>query len=358
MKKEFTSGDPFANLVMNKWRWPIWILPLLMIIYAAIYLILVGGSLGYLRSQSGIVGTLDDPATLLTSFVVQPIIVGYYLWLPSKTWKMFKGLDTNSVIPADSETSQYSNYVSDIARISNNRLISIIFVGVGIIVSIWIYFIIQQFGTDWSAYLRWPVLLFDMPAAFLTVYAITYIVWRILAVQWGLDKLYRKFDINVQPLHQDGAGGLATVGNLVGSYLFCLFVVALFSISTGITSYIEQGYFPYYVIIQFILLPIFTCVVFFLPLRSSHRAMRNNRDKVLENLSNKFETIKVGFYNHKELPSKEELNKLGELIQSYSLIRKIYPTWPLNTLVIRSFGATLFGSSLPLILAFIDNFTQ
>jgi hypothetical protein len=221
-KEQFISGDPLTNSILNKWQWPIWLLPLLMIIFAAIYLFLVGGSLGYLRSRSGIVGTLDDPATLLTSFIVQPIIVAYYLWLPGKTWKMFKTLDKNNVIPTDSGTGLYGSFVSDVARISNNRKISIIFVGVGILVTIWIYFIIQQFGTDWSAHLRWPVLIFDMPAAFLTIYAVTYIVWRILIIQWGLDKLYQKFKINVQPLHQDGAGGLAVIGNLVGSYLYCL----------------------------------------------------------------------------------------------------------------------------------------
>ena len=357
-KEEFISGDPLANLVLNKLHWSIWILPLLMIIFAAIYLFLVGGSLGYLRSRSGIVGTLDDPATLITSFIVQPIIVAYYLWLPSKTWKMFKTLDKNNVIPTDSGTGLYSSFVSDIARKSNNRLTSLIFVGVGIILTIWIYSIIQQFGTDWSAHLRWPVLIFDIPAAFLTVYAVAYIVWRIIIIQWGLDKFYRKFKINLQPLHQDGAGGLAAVGNLVGSYLYCILVVALFTIASGTTSYIEQGFLPIYVIILFILLPIFTCVVFFLPLRSSHRAMRNNRDEFLENLSNKFENIKVGFYNNDDLPPKEELNKIGELIESYSQIRRIYPTWPINTLVLRSFGATLFGSSLPLFLALIEKFTR
>jgi hypothetical protein len=358
LKEEFSSGDPLANLVLNKWHWPIWILPLLMIIFAAIYLFLVGGSLGYLRSRSGIVGTLDDPATLLTSFVVQPVIVAYYLWLPGKTWKMFKSLDKNNVVPTDVGTGFYSSFVSDIARTSNNRLISLIFVGVGIIVTIWIYFIIQQFGTDWSAHLRWPVLVFDIPAAFLTVYAVTCIVWRIIIIQLGLDKLYSKFKINLQPLHQDGAGGFAAVGNLVGSYLYCILVVALFTISMGITSYVEQGFLPFYVILLFILLPIFTCVIFFLPLRSSHRAMKNNRDELLENLSNKFENIKVGFYNNEDLPPKEELNKIGELIESYSQIRRIYPTWPINTLVLRSFGATLFGSSLPLLLALIEKFTR
>ena len=357
-REKFNSGDPLANLVLNKWHWPIWVLPLLMIIFAAIYLFLVGGSLGYLRSRSGIVGTLDDPATLLTSFIVQPIIVAYYLWLPSKTWKMFKTLNNNNVIPTDSGTDQYSSFVSDIARKSNNRFISLIFVGVGVILTIWIYFIIQQFGTDWSAHLRWPVLVFDIPAAFLTVYAATYIVWRILIIQLGLDNLYRKFKINVQPHHQDGAGGLAAVGNLVGSYLYCILVVALFTISMGITSYIEQGFLPFYVILLFILLPIFTCVVFFLPLRTSHQAMRNNRDEFLENLSNKFETIKVEIYRDEDLPPKEDLSKIGELIESYSQIRRIYPTWPINTLVLRSFGATMLGSSLPLILALIDKVTR
>lgn len=356
--EDFSSGDPLANLVLNKWRWPLWVLPLLMIIFAAIYLFLVGGSLGYLRTRSGIVGTLDDPATLLTSFIVQPIIVAYYLWLPGKTWKMFTTLNKNNVIPTDSGTDQYSSFVSDIARRSNNRIISIIIVGVGVILTIWIYFIIQQFGTDWSAHLHWPVLVFDMPAAFLTVYAVTYIVWRILIIQLGLDKLYREFKINVQPLHQDGAGGLAAVGNLVGSYLYCILVVFLFTISMAITSYIEQGFLPLYVILLFILLPVFTSMVFFLPLRSSHRAMRINRDEFLENLSNKFETIKVGIYRDDDLPPKEDLNKIGELIESYSQIRRIYPTWPINTLVLRSFGATLLGSSLPLILAAIDKFTR
>jgi hypothetical protein len=357
-KEEFSSGDPLANIVLNKWHWPIWILPLLMIIFAAIYLFLVGGSLGYLRSRSGIVGTLDDPATLLTSFIVQPIIVAYYLWLPGKTWKMFKSLEKNSVIPADSGTGQYSGFVSDIASTSNNRLMSLIFVGVAIILTIWIYLIIQQFGTDWSAHLRWPVLIFDIPAAFLTVYAGTYIVWRIIIIQWGLDTLFRKFRINLQPLHQDGAGGLAAVGNLVGSYLYCILVVALFTISMGITSYIEQGFLPFYVILLFILLPVFTCVVFFLPLRSSHRAMSDNRDELLENLSNKFENIKAGFYSSEDLPPEEELNKIGELIESYSQIRRIYPTWPINTMVLRSFGATLLGSSLPLLLALIDKLAR
>ena len=358
LKEVFSSGDPLANLVLNKWRWPIWLLPLLMIIFAAIYLFLVGGILGYLRTQSGIVGTLDDRATLLTSFIVQPVIVGYYLWLPSKTWEMFKTLDETKVIPADSGSGQYSSFVSVTASKSNNRLISVILVGVGIGVTIWIYFIIQQFGTDWAAHLRWPVLLFDIPAAFLTMYAVAYTVWRILVIQWGLDKLYGNFEINVQPLHQDGAGGLAAVGNLVGSYLYCIVVVALFAIAMGITSYIEQGFLPLYIILIFISLPIFTCVVFFLPLRSSHRAMRNSRNEVLENLSNKFEAIKVGLYSDEELPSKEELNKVGVLIDSYSQVQRIYPTWPINTFVLRSFGATLLGSSLPLILALIDKFTR
>jgi hypothetical protein len=357
-KEEFVSGDPLINLVLNKWHWPIWVLPLVMIIFAFLYLFLVGSSLGYLRSRAGIVGTLDDPATLLTSFIVQPIIVAYYLWLPGKTWETFKYLAENDVISTDNDASLYSSFISDIARISNNRSIIIIIVGIGIFVTIWIYYIIQQFGTDWAAHLRWPVLLFDIPAAFLTMYAVTYIVWRILVIQWGLDKLYQKFEINVQPLHQDGAGGLAAVGNLVGSYLYCIVVVALFAISMGITTYIEQGYLPFYIILIFILLPIFTCVVFFLPLRSSHRAMKNSRDAVLENLSHKFESIKIGFFSNVELPSKEELNRVGELIESYSKIQRIYPTWPINTQVLRSFGAALLGSSLPLILAVIDKFIR
>jgi hypothetical protein len=262
------------------------------------------------------------------------------------------------VIPEESIHTQYSEIIARISKSYNAKIIFWVSILVSVLITLWVGIsgLSFQYGIEWFTYLRWPFLLFELPKTFVTVYATSYIGFRILIIQWGISEIYRRLEINVQPLHPDGAGGLASVGGLIGSYVFWLFPAVAFVASAGIYEYSRHGIIPEYLIIQFVLLPFFTIVVFFLPLQSSHSAMQASAERVMLRLNQNYQRIVESISSDGEYPTKEQLDTLGHLIELQTRMRGVYPTWPLSSGIFRRFTLSLTASGLPLLITLVEKY--
>src|SRR6185369_10924955 len=171
---EFTCNDPVIQTILERWRFPVWFIPMTMILTDIAIYFGLGSSLGYLHTNTNIKGTLDAPGELVISFIVQPIIVAYFLWFPSRVQKVFNDLSNNEVIPKNVQKSKFTDFLKYFTQLYNHRLgiwFSVLF---SIIMVVWltIWAVQLKLGGFWVHYLIWPFVIFEIPKMFLTAYAL------------------------------------------------------------------------------------------------------------------------------------------------------------------------------------------
>jgi hypothetical protein len=199
-------------------------------------------------------------------------------------------------------------------------------------------------GWKWAGFAQIPVILF-------TYYLIALLVIRIVVVYFILRDFFKNSPA-IQPLHPDNCGGLSSLGELsmklnLGVFLFG--IISFIAIYVNLKIYQRPIWYPLNIMTT---IGYFTgsSILFFLPMFSTHNAMKRSKNKMIQKISDRFlrtinNTIKIVEGN---TPIKDELDELDSLKKIYDVASKM-PVYPFNFTNVTSY----LGSIVTPVLIFV-----
>ena len=367
IKINFLQGDPLIYLLIFKLRLAYYLIPLIMVLFATALFFVYANIVGVFNTiyepvtnKILSIGTLDSPGHLMIAFLVQPSLVWYYLSFNKLAWETFEGLASTNVIPKD----HLSGYEEELTRTSekiNNKWILVFGLLVGTVTSVAITSLAFNLseGPYWLHQMRWLFLMTETPLAFITSYATSITILRIVIFHLGLSLIYKRIPTQLHPLHEDGAGGYAAVGKVVGSYFTLAFSGFSFYLASAI-SHIQNSpgnTIPNYLLFQLLLLPLSAIFIFFVPLLSTHKEMQEAIRRNLARFSRKYNEMEINILSQKSACSEEQINELNGIIDLAKKISSISPAWPFNSQIFNRFLATLGTSFIPITFTLLEKYT-
>ncbi|MHB8119083.1 MAG: tetratricopeptide repeat protein [Methanothrix sp.] len=246
--------------------------------------------------------------------------------------------------------ARYLCFIKDFEKILNSPcqwISAMVFV----IIGVWIYFysfgdiildpktmfyIISNMSLD-------PILLMNALIGFI----IGCIAWRMIAIGIQVFSIGWKLDIEPNLLHQDGCGGLSSLGYLCFWNVLITSILGVFLAGWIILVRIPPFsimYGDFYIPIHMTLLILvveWLAFGFFLPMWSIHKELMVNKDIFIRDrgkLGAAIEDLRQEMLRRSyDLSAEEYLdmsNKLKRMIETYSS-SPIYPTWPFNSDILK-----------------------
>jgi hypothetical protein len=346
-----TAGDPFARLLLQRLHWPRWLLPAAMVAATS--------CMFALTLAPNAPPPRPEPLPLIIqaaiAYLVQPLLVAYWLWMPLGIWQMVHKLALNGAIVDGLENEWLRALVTKVADRTNGAataIFSTVVAGLALVLvantqaSTSVVWRQGPYIVLWSAVETVNVLL--------TCYAVGQIFVRVLFVQWLLGKMYAALSIHVQPLHPDAAGGLSPVSELIISYVLWFFPCAIFVFASSASAYAELGSVPQYLLLQSVTLPIFTIAALALSFRSTRRAMQRQAAIELAKFSVMYNVVNARLAGNPTQPARDDLSLYTQIAEAHKVAQDTIPTWPFNTGGWRRLAVIVGASFTPLIIAILD----
>ena len=194
-----------------------------------------------------------------------------------------------------------------------------------------------------------------IPVLIFTLYFLLIIsVIRVIAVYLVLRRFFKLFRANVQPLHPDKCGGLAPLGRLsmrlnIGVFLFG--IVSVVGVLVNVYHYNKPYFYIYniYIILGYL---ISATILFFLPLTSAHKSMKNSKIHSLCILNSKFDEINEKLLNDKDIktfPNEVAFKQLERIHKFHNMVSQM-PVYPFNMKTVSSFIGSVVTPIMVLIV--------
>lgn len=177
--------------------------------------------------------------------------------------------------------------------------------------------------------------------SFVSVYVV-----RVLAITLLLRDIVANAELNMLPLHPDGAGGLRPVGRLGlrNQYLLSVFGLTLVIVVSEMLRYQSplppiSVYLIISIVVAYLLL---SPVVFIGPLLPFHRAMLNSKSQLMSEVARRMRVELTRL--RAQLPSgpiSKEDEELIERLQGIGAVITGLPVWPFDIGTLRKFFAAL-----------------
>ena len=355
----YFSNDPIARRVLTRGNWKsVLFVPFLMISLAVIGLFFVGAWLGYLHTPSSgaFIGSLDDRSEWVVNFLLLPLLVTYYLLVPPLIQNVFDSLESNGIFDNYSR-QDFDLYASWFKNDFNTPGWYWVSLFVAVVVSFAItYFLL--FDSGFTPPQGWhyfkspfsPYIIFGFLSLILFWYSFAYTAIRLVLFHLSLRYFYGQMNLNFQPLHEDGYGGLGPIVNVTKTYVGWLGPLVLGTLIAAMR--ISQQNEPLPSIIILLIGVVFAVLVLglVLPLWSTQTYLRCKRREALKSINVTYETNKelVEDQSNMNTARIKELDKL--MLTRINLI-SVYPQGPINIQAIVT--ALILNLALPLFIAFV-----
>jgi hypothetical protein len=344
--KNLAMGDPFLKRMLK-----IKVSPLMLGAAFAILLTIIrmiaawcGGYLGTIRNT---IGFFEDPGMYI-NLIAGIAVWTYYFWMPRGITKVFTGLFESKAIGKSHTTTTkkrgedytLSSFLSEMQLSFDNWIWSlsalILSVGGSLILLLPRYLSRMQIQDSWS--MANPInLVLSVLWAITGLYAALLLFYFILLSIIWLRRLFTDFKVEVRPLHPDNAGGLSPLGkfSLNLSYIITIlgFILATIPISR---HYLANGTFGFSWTVDVVLgLGIYIIAApfaFFAPLSVAHTAMKGTKQRLLLEISQRFEDEYAAIQESIQgdmTKLEENMGNLKELHSLHELTNK-FPVWPFN----------------------------
>lgn len=248
-----------------------------------------------------------------------------YFVLPGWIADLFNGLQRNRVIQSRSGSYGYDDFQHEVVRTINRPIVSVL--GFAFVLIYWVRRVFT-FSHSRSIWVEAAALIF--------VYAIPYYAFmvsllRLCFTLLSTKRLFKLFDVKVNPLHVDGVGGFKPIGRILLRYTIVLVVFVSLATAGRVLSY-QGNQFKiiilgrsevYMAALACILFPLFVWGWLWVP----HEAMMKYRDSKLEELDEELQSA----------DPEKEIERLSALRKRYKLTQISYPTWPMSFGQIRKF---------------------
>lgn len=185
---------------------------------------------------------------------------------------------------------------------------------------------------------------------------LSYVIRLSIAMSSIGNTLSRENLLNIEPLHPDGAGGLAEFGNLARRIAMLILPITLYLVfwwydrilpgeRVDLLFWIASG-------VVILMVP----VVFFLPLWGLHTAMTKAKNRALDVLSRHFDNNVANMWKWLEnagsmtrdegLTTRENIENISVLYEHASKM----PAWPFNTTTIVRLGGYILLTIIPVVV--------
>jgi hypothetical protein len=366
----FTQADPLTRLLIERLHLKIGPAAILVILIPTLPIYIVA-SLNHLwpTTQSGIelnaitgavlpqrIGLLPDYGWWWYQFISWPATVLFFLWLPQGIQGAIDGLRKNGVLvlpQAKEGTDALAEFTSSFSDAYSHP----VWAAASLVALVVLMSFIVPTRTGHVAWTTSSPVLFvytQLVHSLILYLMFLFLVRSIVAVVW-FDRLFRRFQVEVDTLNPDGAGGFFPFGNLVvkAGYLIgiygCTVLVAIVEApylrGEGLGFQMKPEVAPF-----LILYILFAPALFFVAFNSSHLAMKNARNIHLSRIAERYRTRLVSMTASVRTCKPDELKgDADELMQ----VRKLHqmaadsPVWPVDTRHIARFCS---GYLLPVIL--------
>ena len=364
--KYIDSSDPLANFFRNtlhfNWKW-LWFVAFLYFgIFEKIILPLLGG---FLNLTVEIRQWVPHVESLLTGFVEFPIFLGFYLWSGRGVVELFESFQKNH---AFKDPWKYQEYFKNVVKSFRNKAWPVTSLALALLAVVFTQFVLWGENTPVPPWFgdRLYMRILALVNIGLVAYCVAQSIIREGMVIIWLMRLWRDMEdeLEIHPYHQDGAGGLGTVGQHTVAFLFFVITGMLFVLmATILPSFLAQTegeefslrlWSPFIVLIwaaYLILAPLMLSLM----LWPAHTVMLKKRADTLSiNSSELDEQLIQGAEHAAVSPTKvaETLEKLNVLRSIRSVILEDFPTWPSSIESRRLLGLTSFLPTLYSVVTF------
>ena len=305
-----------------------------------------------------------DLTWVLVSLVIVPLVFMAYLWMPQVIVDIFNSLEENKMVSRkplsdiETGTDSYEDLLQQLTATVSSRRVTI--VGLMAIVIYWVYTLQVVVPITLSIpFLAWRPLWLIVLILFIlspSIYVGVLTLVRMLILLTFTNKLFRLFDLQINPLHPDGCGGLGSLGRILAISLLIATFLGATAIGISI-AYVSVGLDPLShlepvaaAVLYVTLTPIILIAWLWMP----HRAMLASRNATLQPLAAEFlRTIHQSKTLAKEHVDKikKATDELTEIRRQYDLIIDIFPLWPIRLGLLRGLVAT---ASLPLVTSVVS----
>lgn len=331
------SGDPLARLI-SRWRINPYGVVLIVASYGVLHALALPALFGHLHTAQGITGALEDWPNLVIILLLVPLVMGYYAWQPAIIQAMYDGVAGRA-----GNNPAAALRAAELLDPLGWPVWAVIGFTIGVLESG-----IQVVDFRWLAAptwqnANWLMVASLLPLRFVVFYALVFMVVRQAAVLFGLNRFFREFSVEIQPLHPDRAGGLRMLGDYVFTNGLVVGIVGLIlgmdvlRVRADVAVITPELYAEF--VAYFLAAP---TVFFILPLFSAHTRMVEAKQKLLAEIAEQFDleyrVLLDGL--RQDVLKLEHVDRL-EAIQKIYAIAQSSPDWPFNLALISKFSAAV-----------------
>ncbi|BAB76913.1 hypothetical protein ACN23B_26140 [Anabaena sp. FACHB-709] len=308
------------------------------------------------NTLTGSRGLLQDPIPWIAAILINPVVVGYYLWSFQAISSVIKNLDESNVV-IEIDRLKIERISSTLYNKKFRNLLAIIS---AISISIYVFVTQPKLIKSWTSTGLLPNLSITI-ATLIVVYMGTMLILNLINNIQILHSTLKNKKLNVNPLHPDRCGGLRSLSDysLKTAYLITLlgFWVSIISYQT-ITQGSKQDYwYIYFIVILYIFLSL---ACFFGPLLTAHRGMKKAKEEVLHEIAHQFQIDYSQIHSSLTEDAetlKKRTEKVRELRNFYTMTDE-FPIWPFDVQTFRRYLLSVSTPLLSLLVGVIQKYLE
>ena len=293
------------------------------------------------------VGLLQDWIPWIATILINPVVLGYYLWSFQAINNVIQNLIESDIVEIDE--LEIEKIVTAIYFEKWRNILALVS-AIGF--SIFVFVTQTRLDKSWTGSGLLPNLSVTL-ATFIVVYAGSKLVLNQISNIQILHRILRRKQLNLNPLHPDRCGGLRPLSNYS---IKTAYLVAILGAWVGIVGYqiITQGSRQdyWYVGLIVVLYVSISVACFFGPLLTAHRGMQKAKESLLHDISQQFLVDYLQIRNNLKEDAetlKKRTEKIIELRAFYTITDE-FPVWPFD---IQTFRRYLLTIPTPLIAPLI-----
>jgi len=270
--------------------------------------------------------------------VLMPLILGWYAWQPHAIMKVYEALLSRA---SHQQDATINPAVTLFASHKSPGLPWLVVTFSAAATAVLAFRLFTNSAPSWEN-ANVALLALRLAIRFITFYTLLMFLVRQIQVSVSINRFFKRFRANMNPLHPDESGGLRVLGSYaLNSAGLVMFVGILLSLQYLSAQWGNAPLGPEF-LVEVLIYLIAGPAVFFIPLMESHRQMLSARNKLLAEIAEEFETLYQEIKNR--LAKNEELAdvlvQLEAVEDLYNVVAKA-PSWPFNAKILSRFGALI-----------------
>jgi hypothetical protein len=283
-------------------------------------------------------GSVVDWPNLVVMLVLMPLILGWYAWQPGAIRNVYETLLARTRTKEEGATSPINTLIAP----HKSTWLTWVVLAVSIAATAALILRLSDTASPSWENATPALLICRLIIRFVTFYSLLMFLLRQILVSVSINRFFRRFQVNFNPLHPDESGGLRILGhyalNSAGLVMMVGLLLSLQFLSARWGGSPLGPEFIFEVLVYLVAGP----AVFFIPLMQSHKQMSLARNKLLVEIAEEFEqlyqVIKIRLSRSENLA--DALIQLDAVEDLYEVVAKA-PSWPFSAAILSRFGGLI-----------------